>query len=151
MSSNSKSIPIKIAKERVKKWQLENSNKNVNDDLIHAKAFLISANDLIDCLIEMEVLKDKSCINTSLVANASVRAYMAIDRAKGKIASADTERLVLVSTVKEVVNNKIIHRDIIEGYTLKNPPPYKLVGTGTFDFTKPCPSNCDTESPLYNP
>ncbi|MDO6595506.1 hypothetical protein Q4512_01195 [Oceanihabitans sp. 2_MG-2023] len=149
MSTNS--IPVQTAIDRVAKWQSENSDKNVNGDLIHAKAFLISAEDLISCLIEMNVLVDTSCINTNLVGAASVRAYMAIDRPDGTIASADTERLVLVSTVKEVENNKIIHRDIIEGYTLKNPPPYKLVGTGTFDFTKPCPNNCDTESPLYNP
>jgi hypothetical protein len=153
MSTKSKSIPVKEATNRVKKWQSENSATNKNGDLIHAKAFLISAVDLLDCLIEMQIIKDESCINTSLLDSASVRAYMAIDRPDtDNTPSAETERLVLVATTKDVdSNNKTVHRDIIEGYVIKNPPPHKLVGTGTFDFTKPCPNNCDIESPLYNP
>ena len=153
MSTNSKSIPVLHAENWVKKWQAENSGLNKNGNLIHAKAFFIPAEDLIDCLIEMEILKDKSCINTSLVGSAGVRAYMAIDRPDtDNTPSATTEKVVLVATTKELdSNNKTIHRDIIEGYVINNPPPHKLVGTGVFDFTSPCPNNCDTNSPLYNP
>lgn len=151
MSTNTNSIPVKTGEEWVKKWQSENSNVNKNGDLVNAKAFLIPAKDLVDCLIEMEILKDNSCINTSLLDSASVRAYMGIDRPDGTIASAETQRLVLVATTSEVDGNKTIHRDIIEGYVVKNPPAHKLVGTGVYDFTNPCPSNCDPNSPLYNP
>ena len=43
------SIKICDAKAYAKKWQVENKS--------HAKAFLIPAVDLIDCLIQMDVLK----------------------------------------------------------------------------------------------
>jgi hypothetical protein len=152
MSNKTKSIPILEATNYVEKWQSENSGLNKNGELIHAKAFLIPARDLIDCLIEMEILKDLSCINTSLVDTAGIRAYMGIDRpSSDTIPSAKTEKLVLVATTKEVNDTKTIHRDIIEGYAIKNPPPYKLIGTGIFDFTEPCPTVCDPKSPLYNP
>lgn len=153
MSTKTKSIPVLEAQTYVKKWQSENSATNKKGGLKHAKAFLIPAGDLIDCLIEMEILKDLSCVNTSLVDSASIRAYMGIDRpSSDDMQSAETEKLVLVATTKEVDGtNKIIHRDIIEGYDIKNPPPHKLIGTGIFDFTDPCPTTCDPNSPLYNP
>lgn len=153
MSTNSKSIAVLKAENWVKKWQSENSDLNKNGNLKHAKAFFIPAEDLIDCLIEMEILTDESCINTSLVASAGVRAYMAIDRpATDNVPCATTEKVVLVATTKGVdSNNKTVHRDIIEGYVIKNAPAHKLVGTGVFDFTAPCPSECDPNSPLYNP
>lgn len=153
MSTSTKSIAVLKAENWVKKWQSENSGLNKNGDLIHAKAFFIPAQDLIDCLIEMEILSDTSCINASFVASAGVRAYMAIDRpASETTPCATTEKVVLVGTTKDVdSNNKTVHRDIIEGYVVKNPPAHKLVGTGVFDFTAPCPSDCDENSPLYNP
>lgn len=152
MSIKTKSIPVLEAQTYVKKWQSENSAINKKGGLMHAKAFLIPAGDLIDCLLEMEILKDLSCINTSLVDSAGIRAYMGIDRpSTDHMPSAETEKLVLVATTKEVDGTKTIHRDIIEGYVIKNPPAHKLIGTGVFDFTDPCPSSCDPKSPLYNP
>jgi len=152
MSIKTKSIPVLEAQTYVKKWQSENSETNKKGGLKHAKAFLIPAGDLIDCLLEMEIIKDLSCINTSLVDSAGIRAYMGIDRLPSDdIPSAETEKLVLVATTKEDDGTKTIHRDIIEGYVLKNPPPHKLIGTGVFDFTEPCPTVCDPNSPFYKP
>jgi len=146
---NSRSIDINKAKTYARKWQHENST--------HAKAFLIPANDLIACLEEMEVLINDGDGNYSLknVANSGVRAYMAIKRPEETPASPETEKLLIVGTK---VDGEGKHRDIIEG---EAPSRFndenietafsKLKGSGVYDFTAPCPSECDENSPLYNP
>lgn len=144
-----KPIDINDAIAYAKKWQGENKN--------HAKAFLIPANDLIACLIEMEVLTDDGTGKYILknVNDSGVRAYMAIKRPDGDPPTPQTEKLLIVGT-KADCNG--IHRDIIEGEKPSSCPGKevdkmvaKLAGSGVYDFTDPCPNYCDTDSPLNNP
>lgn len=146
-----KQIDINDALAYAKKWQEENKT--------HAKAHLIPANDLIACLEEMKVLvadadgTGKYTLNDT--TNAGVRAYMGINRPKGDLPSPQTEKLLLVGTLLDCNG---VHRDIVEGEKssgCKNcdsdTAVEALTGSGVFDVTKPCPSECDVNSPLYNP
>ncbi|WP_452229241.1 hypothetical protein [Lacinutrix sp. MEBiC02404] len=139
-------IKICDAKDWVKKWQEENKS--------HAKAFLIPAVDLIDCLIEMAVLTKKSDGNYFIkkdLTDSSVRAYMAIERPANEKPSALTEKLLLVGTLKD---KKGIHKDLVINKVCPETTEEKeeaIKGSGVYDFTTPCPDNCDPTSPLYKP
>jgi len=107
--------------------------------------------DLIDALEEMNVLvKDhKGRYSLKNVKDAGVRAYMAIDPEEK---AGGGEKLLIVGTR---IDCNGIHRDIIEG---EKPSGCKegeieahvaaLDGSGVYDFTEPCPNNCDIKSPL---
>ncbi|MGB6269486.1 MAG: hypothetical protein WBF67_10810 [Olleya sp.] len=146
---SAKPIDINDALDYARKWQNENKT--------HAKAHLIPAGDLIACLEEMKVLVNDGKGNYTLnnVDKSGVRAYMAIKRPNGTKPSPETEHLLMVGTL---VDCNGVHRDIVEG---EKPSGCKncdadatvaaLAGSGVFDVTLPCPSECDTNSPLYNP
>lgn len=138
------SIKICDAKAYAKKWQEENKS--------HAKAFLIPAVDLIDCLVEMEVLKKQQDGNYSLkkdLSTSGVRAYMAIKRPVNEKPSALTEKLLIVGTL---LNEKGIHKDLVVDQVCPEEEKVEAIkGSGVFDFTAPCPNECDPNSPLYNP
>lgn len=144
MSKNE--VTLEHAKTWAKKWQTENPK--------HCKAFLMPTIDLIEAFIEMNVLVKQEDGNYSLqdVDSSSVRAYMAIDE---KIEEGYGEKLLLVGTK---VDCKGIHRDIIEDEKpsgcddgIVETAVNALTGSGVFDFTSPCPSDCDINSPLFNP
>ncbi|QXP60340.1 hypothetical protein [Olleya sp. HaHaR_3_96] len=143
MSKNE--VTLENAKTWAKKWQTENK--------YHCNAFLMPAIDLIEALLEMNVLVKQDDGNYSLqnVESSGVRAYMAIDQ---EIENGYGEKLLLVGTK---VDCKDIHRDIIEDEKPSgcdncdvNAAVDKLNGSGIFDFTSPCPSDCDLNSPLHN-
>ncbi|WP_452224922.1 hypothetical protein [Lacinutrix chionoecetis] len=134
-------IPIETAKTLAKNWQIEYPN--------HAKAFLMPALDLMACMLEMGVLvkeEDGSYKVTETVNNAGIRAYMAIDPNQEE---GFGEKLLIVGTTKDA-NGDII--DIIEGRRSNNGSNALIdpVGSGVFDFTDPCPNECDGDSPLYD-
>ncbi|SDR83495.1 hypothetical protein SAMN04515667_0792 [Formosa sp. Hel1_31_208] len=129
--------PVKLSD--AKAWTLKWQNDNPN----HAKAFLIPVADLLMCMTEMglTISRDK---NGNLVAddpNAQVRTYMGADESQSE---GFGEKLVIVGTVK----NGAIQSDIVENGSFPTDGGAKLIGSGAFDFTKPCPSNCDPKSPL---
>ncbi|WP_055447564.1 hypothetical protein [Lacinutrix mariniflava] len=145
-----KSIKFNHAITYAKKWQGENET--------HAKGFLIPSNDLIACLEEMNILVNdgsgKYTLNDD--TNSGVRAYMAIKRPDGTPATAQTEKLLLVGTIQDCNG---IHRDIVHDEKSSGCTDRKVEiavanlngGSGIFDFTAPCPDNCDPNSPLVNP
>lgn len=143
--STIKTIDITVAQGWAKNWQTANPNK--------CKGFLMPAEDLIAALEEMGVIvykKDGTPVITP-TTNAGVRAYMAIDPTNGTdIKNGYGEKLLIVGTY---VDCNGIHRDIIENEKpdgCKTRPPART-GSGVFDFTDPCPSTCDPNSPLYDP
>ncbi|MCK8479260.1 hypothetical protein [Psychroserpens algicola] len=116
----------------------------------NCKAFLIPAEDLIDTLEEMGVIAKETDGHYSVknVKNSGVRAYMGIDPSEP---AGGGEKLLLVGTSIDC-NGK--HRDIVQGekspgcpsnFVMPNP-----IGSGVYDLTTPCPSECDTLSPLEN-
>ena len=132
---NCKTLDIDKAEAYTLKWQTENKNK-------HCSAFLIPATDLICSLTEMGIIKD-GVVDENNLDTAGVRAYMAID---SSIKEGYGEKLVLVGTVD--VGG--VHRDIVEGEKGGYAAALGITmdGSGAFDFTSPCPNDCDDDSPL---
>ncbi|KAA1246907.1 hypothetical protein [Aquimarina sp. RZ0] len=113
----------------------------------NCKAFLIPAVDLIEVLNEMGILDDataQAAQNTATQQSLDIRAYMAIGaEPPSKIPE---ERLLIVGTQKDSGG---VYRDIINGKI--DDTGEKIVdieGSGIFDFTLPCPTSCDDNSPL---
>ncbi|OUR98291.1 hypothetical protein A9Q86_14670 [Flavobacteriales bacterium 33_180_T64] len=129
-------IPLEEAKVWTKNWQVKNPT--------HAKAFLIPVDDLIACFNEMGA-KYKTDENGRLHVviddyEPYIRAYMSID-------DSSEEHLLIVGTTTE---DGIQYDDMI-GSNLNNPvDDNSIEGSGVYDFTKPCPNNCDENSPLYH-
>lgn len=142
------SITITEAKSWARKWQIECPN--------NCKAFLMPIDDLVACLEEIGVLKDngkgngKGTYNLKKASSSGIRAYMAIDPS---VKVGGGEKLLLVATEKD---SNGVHRDIIRGEiasqnvikTESNIQPLNLTGSGVYDFTHPCPNECDPNSPL---
>lgn len=132
------SIPLKEAKLWAETWQKHNDKR--------AKAFLIPIGDLIACLEEMDIIQKDSnghLIINNISEDAAVRAYMANDLKKPDSKDGYGDKLLIVGTKKE----GSIYRDIIqdEAMTTNN----SLIGSGVYDLTTPCPSDCDPKSPLF--
>lgn len=127
-------IPINDAQDLTKNWQDKNKD--------FAKAFLIPINDILACINEsgvaLEIVDGKiSTVNP----DENVRAYVGVKDSH----KAQDEKLLIVATFKEGGN----YIDICKNGA--NPPAgRKLYGSGVFDFTKPCPNECDRNSPLYH-
>jgi hypothetical protein len=107
-----------------------------------SKAFLIPADDLLACLKEMGVKIDA---NGNLVLKPGeyepcLRVYLAIE---GSDATAETGLMIVGTSSTDGVNYKDIIGTDGDGDGAIN-------GSGIYDFTRPCPSNCDPSSPLYH-
>ncbi|WP_299208317.1 hypothetical protein [uncultured Dokdonia sp.] len=135
----------------------------------HAKAFLIPTDDLLSALAEMDVITIDPTTgnitgNTAASNNQDVRAYMGIDTTiyanygNGKDpkefkANGYGEKLLIVGTM---ANPLVPSSDIDVMYDEKNrvtyPPGnrFNINGSGIYDFTRPCPNECDPTSPLYH-
>ena len=146
MSTSNNLISIEEAKTWTEKWQTDCPD--------NCKAFLIPTIDLVEALEEMGVLKKKKNGDYRLrkVNKTGVRAYMAIDE---NTEEGGGEKLLIVGTR---IDCNGVHRDIIEGEKPSscedgkiNAAVSNLEGSGVFDFTEPCPNNCDQDSPLFNP
>ena len=141
---NPLSIEITEAKAWARNWQIACPN--------NCKAFLMPVDDLLVCLEEMGVLQSEGSGKYTLnnVDQSGVRAYMAIDPNEKR---GGGEKLLLVATQKD---SDGIHRDIIRGEIIDKDgveagldvQASNLIGSGVYDFTDPCPSECDPNSPL---
>ena len=163
-------IKIGDAKKWTAKWQSETKSQN------HCKAFLVPVNDLLGALSEMGVISMDSRGNItgsySSTQAEKVRAYMAIDESiitgiESKYPPGTTrdqalkdagwgEKLLIVGTEKtsKISQGNIIYQDIVEdetdggGGTARYSSGVTLNGSGVYDFTNPCPNDCDPNSPL---
>lgn len=117
-------------------WRSKHSKSNLK------KAYLIPAQDLTGVLKEMGILTQQTIggpfvLDESKIPNAGIRAYMAIDSTEPV---GDQQKLLLVGTTETPGGD---HNDII-----LNPTDPTNAVSGIYDFTKPCPSFCDKNSPL---
>ncbi len=164
-------IKIDKATAWTAKWQSETESQN------HCKAFLVPVQDLLGALAEMGVIKMDNSGNISGhysdTEAEKIRAYMAID--ESIVTGIDSryppgserdqalkdagwgEKLLIVGTEKTTQVNKqgnIIYRDIVQdetdgsGGAHRYPSGITLNGSGVYDFTNPCPNDCDDDSPL---
>jgi len=131
-------VTLNDAKEWTKLWQGNNPN--------HCKGFLIPAEDLTEVLKEMNILvkqpNGEYVLDAAKLPDNGVRAYTGIDTTNGT--GKDNgygEKLVIVGTTYSSKTG--MHRDII-----KNEQDPASKDSGIYDFTSPCPPDCDESSPL---
>lgn len=131
-------VTLKDAEKWTKLWQGNNPN--------HCKAFLIPAEDLTEVLKEMKILVQQPngtyVLDENALPNAGIRSYMGIDTTNGT--GKDNgygEKLVIVGTTYNAKTKA--HNDIV-----KNQQDPTSKDSGIYDFTTPCPNECDKNSPL---
>ncbi len=139
VTTSRNTITLEDAEKWTKLWQGENPD--------HCKAFLIPALDLAELLKEMKILVKHASgsyiLDETMLPNAGVRSYLAIDTTNGT--GKDNgygEKLAIVGTTYD--DKTKVHSDIIKNE--KNPTS---LDSGIYDVTHPCPSDCDSNSPLY--
>ncbi|WP_460220693.1 hypothetical protein [Psychroserpens sp. MEBiC05023] len=139
MSNEAPSTPLTRTIDEAKRWTLAWQTKHSK----LSKAFKIPIDDLLACFNEMDV---KFSINAngelSLIPETfepAVRSYLAIDDQGG-------EKLLIVGTTTD---DGILYKDIVKDErqlaAVGDPSPN---GSGVYDFTTPCPDDCDPGSPL---
>ena len=138
-------ITIEQAKNWTAAWQSKNPSIS--------KAFLIPTTDIISLFKELKVLipdaNGNFILNDNNDLEVAIRAYLAIGPSEEKDEEGqDEEKLVLVGAVEVQVDGGKEFQDQVE--ESKHPLQVTLVGSGAFDFTKPCPKRCDIASPLFH-
>jgi len=134
------SVPVKTALNKITNWKeafrrVVSKEKGSIPDFIPQAVFIP--------IPDIKALADKYSDKYGLKV-AGVRAYFALDTPffENKI------RLMLVPVVETTTNYVPAYRDLIVVHEVQ--APVELVETSIYDFTKPCPDFCDTESILYN-
>lgn len=130
---NVPTIPLKMARARVARFREQMKNAAVPDPNI-PRAILIPITDLLAIIEKYSVIDEEGNVSNSL---QGVRAYFAV---KQTDTTKDNDVSALIVAVdqqgKDIVTVPINLED--EGD-----------GSEIYDFTKPCPSECDPESPLF--
>jgi len=106
-------------------WRSEDGTFTDHKDL---KAFLIPLDDL------KEVIAEPNVVN--------VRAYIGVD------ASNDNEPHLIIVGVNED-GEDIIYKAASTDCNDKNGTVSAGTNTGLYDFSQPCPTTCDVNSPLF--
>ena len=127
--ANVNTIPLDQAIKWTKEWRDLESDYNKNDQKIHA--FNIPKIDLI------EVLNEKGV--------ESIRAYIGVKETTNKNKEKQFEEKLLIVGVDE--NGK----DLLPSSSLGKTLGAEGNDDGIFDFSRPCPDFCDTDSPLNGP
>ena len=134
MSDETNKISLDKAKKWTKEWRDDESDYNKYNE---CNAFLIPIKDLKELLAEMGDSDD----------NAYVRAYLGVEKKVNEETHEKTftEKLAIVGT-RHVQDSegKWYYQDRI---TDEMGNEYGG-GGGIYDFTRPCPPNCDDDSPL---
>ena len=113
-------ISLKTAKEWTKRWRTMESSYNAHQD---CRAFNIPIKDLKEAIAE---------------GAASVRAYIGVEKIKVEGENVFIEKLMIVgvdANGKDMVSSK-------DGLTLDDE------SGEIFDFSTPCPTTCDQDSPI---
>ena len=116
-------ISLKIAKDWAKRWRKMESSYNQHQD---CRAFNIPLLDLQEAIAE---------------GATSVRAYIGVEKMKVEGENVYIEKLMIVGVDK---NGK----DMISSQDGEVLDPD---GGDIYDFSEPCPENCDPNSPLNGP
>jgi len=128
MNPKDNSISLKTAIKWTTEWRSEESDYNKYNK---CNAFLIPAEDLAAVLKE---IKHNPGVK-------KVRAYLGVDH------ETHEEKLILVGTQEEKQKDgSVIYRDIINNAT--DSTSLADGDSGIWDFSKPCPPECDPNSPL---
>ncbi|MDY8138422.1 hypothetical protein [Aquimarina sp. 2201CG5-10] len=116
----------------------------------NCRAFLIPGVDLVEVLHEIGVLGKKAAKKAKKKANkldAQVRGYMAIGAEDPN--DKPEEKILIVGTEKvDGIYRDIINGKIDGGATEATINVGGVESSGIYDFTLPCPRECDPNSPL---
>ncbi|MFC4636508.1 hypothetical protein ACFO3O_21560 [Dokdonia ponticola] len=156
---STKTISFEDAVADTDLWQKLNAD--------HAKAFLIPTSDLLSALAEMDIITIDPTTgnitgNTSASNNQEVRAYMGIDtliynnygNGKDPVKFKENgygEKLLIVGTMADPSKADSDIDVMYDEKTRTTYPPgarFNINGSGIYDFTRPCPRDCDPNSPL---
>lgn len=132
MSTTPNTIPLAEAQAWTTEWRAEESDYNSHNE---CNAFLIPVEDLNAVLAEMG----------SPVSNAYVRAYIGVKTDSTTMPPTQTEKLIIVGTVNPSSPGGEYKDRLPAGAR----GPVDPTPTGSlWDFTNPCPPDCDKSSPL---
>jgi hypothetical protein len=129
---NVPNIPVDIAKSRVARFRAEITEQI--PAIKAPRAILIPINDLMAIVDKYSTVDENGNIRHTL---KGVRAYFAVKR--DEVASEDNVTALIVAVDKE--GNDLINTT--DGLAEEED------GSGIYDFTLPCPTECDVDSPLY--
>ncbi|HIC32973.1 MAG TPA: hypothetical protein EYO76_13750 [Flavobacteriaceae bacterium] len=115
-------ISIEDAKTWTENWQKNNPNQ--------PKAFLIPADDLIACFNTMDI---------KVTVDANGKLHLEVDRFEPAV------RSYLAIDTNDEAHLLIVGTSTTDGENYKDHPE-----NGVYDFTRPCPSNCDPKSILFH-
>ncbi|MFV8440571.1 hypothetical protein [Flavobacterium sp. LB2P44] len=113
-------IPLKTAQNWAKRWAKQEGNYNQHH---HVKAFLIPKVDVL------EVLKE---------GVDAVRAYLGVD-------DNGVEKLMIIGTKLDPLTG--VYVDMIT--ETEGDGDTAAASDDIYDFTQPCPTACDPESPMF--
>jgi hypothetical protein len=124
MSQTDKKISLATAQQWTTQWRSEESTYNKHNT---CNGFLVPTQDLQGVLNEMQ----------GQTGDTFIRAYLGVDP------TTNTEKLIIVGTRAEVQKDgSIIYRDLL-------PTQGEVGGSNSiWDFTSPCPPDCDPDSSL---
>lgn len=152
--TNLPTLPVKVAEELTTNWRqyyADIYNKAVPEKPIDSnsemvfRGFRIPLQDLEKIV---EIAKTFNSEEGNGLPISSVRAYLVKDSAS--TANIKDIHLVLVPVVGGKEMTPMPGAGVQPfGYDLLTPPDTETEGTYIFDFTTPCPTECDTDSPLY--
>ena len=134
-SGNKKKIPTPsgintISLNQAKEWAGNWRNLESNYNKYHKiHAFNIPKLDLIEVLNEENV--------------ESIRAYIGVKETTNKKGETEFEEKLMIVGVDEK------GKDLLPSSTIGKTLATESDESGIFDFSRPCPTTCDQESPLY--
>lgn len=125
-------IPLPEAKARVERFRQQMVNAKVFDEAI-PRAILIPINDLMAIVEKYSTVLENGDITNEL---QGVRAYFAV---KETDTGKPNDVTALIVAVDKFGNDIIPTSDAITAEE----------GSEIYDFTQPCPTQCDPDSPLF--
>jgi len=128
---NVPTIPLEAAKSRVRRFREQMLEKG-GDPAGVPRAILIPISDLLAIIEKYSTVDEEGNVINSL---QGVRAYFAVKATDKELADDVTALIVAVDKKgKDIIPTS----DLLQGD-----------GSEIYDFTKPCPTECDPESPLF--
>jgi len=130
-------IPLEKAKHWTKNWRTKCPD--------NCKAFLVPSIDLINVLEEMGVIEQTGKGEYTLkdIDGTYARFYMGIDP---ETKEGNGEKLLIVGTK---LGDDGVYRDLVPERRDAKIALREDQGS-VYDFSRPCPNECDTESPLFS-
>ncbi len=129
---NTPTIPLRDAQLRIERYRKQLSAYVPQENL--PCAILIPIDDLLSIIKQYETVDEEGNITNKL---RGVRAYFAVKATDQELPDDITALIVPVDLQG---NDVVVNPDKLGG----------VDDTEIYDFTKPCPTECDVKSPLYD-